>query len=92
MLLFRFIAGYAVESLARCEGVCNWLKDFGPEYHRYVSIFEGHMIDGFWLLNYVNEESLIKYEIKNEHHRKRILSGIEELKKQCEAERSAKKN
>jgi hypothetical protein len=50
------------------------------------------MIDGFWLLNYVNEESLIKYEIENEHHRKGILSGIEELKKLCEAQRSAKKS
>jgi len=91
-LLFRFIAGYAVEGLESCKGVCDWLKSLGPEYHKYVSIFEEHMIDGFWLLNYVNEESLIKYEIENEHHRKGILSGIEELKKQCEAQRSAKKN
>jgi len=91
MVLFRFIAGYNVDGLERCEGVCNWLKDLGKEYHKYVSIFEEHMIDGFWLHNYVNEECLIKYEIKNEQHRKKILSGIEELKKQCEAERSAKK-
>jgi hypothetical protein len=91
-LLFRFIAGYLVDGLERCEGVCNWLKDLGIQYHKYVSIFEEHMIDGFWLLNYVNEESLIKYEIENEHHRKGILSGIEELKKLCEAQRSAKKS
>ena len=80
MLLFYFIAGYAAEGLERCEGVFHWLKSLGEEYDRYATSFMEHMVDGFWLLNYVNEQSLIKYEVGDKKHRQVILAAIQELK------------
>lgn len=80
--MLYFIAGFFHEQLKTCEDVCVWLGNLGKEYKAYKPNFEDHIVDGFWLLNYVNEEILIQYGVKNEKHRQKILLHIEELKKQ----------
>ncbi|CAF4259191.1 unnamed protein product, partial [Adineta steineri] len=84
--------GYFLEQLQTLSGVAEWLRSLGAEYHKYVPCFEEHLIDGFWLLNYVNDESLIKYEVRNEKHRKKILDGIEVFQKECKKRRSSNGN
>jgi DNA-directed RNA polymerase subunit N (RpoN/RPB10) len=82
---FNFIAHYFHEKLNTCADVCGWLKRLGKEYEAYEHKFEEKMVDGFWLLNYVNEEILEDYGVKNETHRQKILYHIDELKKNLSA-------
>jgi hypothetical protein len=48
-----------------------------------VKIFKKHSINGYWLLNQVDNENLTNYGVKNENHQKAILHEIERLKKEC---------
>ncbi|CAF4257633.1 unnamed protein product, partial [Adineta steineri] len=84
--------GYFLQRLQTRSGVDEWLMSLGTEYKQYVPCFEEHLIDGFWLLNYVNKESLIKYEVTNEEHRKKILDGIQLLVDECKRLRSSNGN
>ncbi len=81
---------YAADGLQSCEDVSRWLTALGEDYVAYVKQFEDKIVDGFWLLNYVNDEILIQYEVRNPYHRRRILEAIEEKKKECQRKRSAK--
>ncbi|CAF3691247.1 unnamed protein product, partial [Adineta steineri] len=84
--------GYFLQRLQTRSGVDEWLMSLGTEYKQYVPCFGEHLIDGFWLLNYVNKESLIKYEVSNEEHRKKILDGIQLLVDECKRLRSSNGN
>ncbi|UJR29935.1 hypothetical protein I4U23_017482 [Adineta vaga] len=66
----------SIESLVNCEGVCEWLKSLGEPYNKYIPNFEKHIVDGFWLLNFVSTEGLVKYGIENEEDRNKILGKI----------------
>ncbi len=74
---------YLHNDLRRCEDVCSWLKSLGKEYAVYAGSFKQNNVDGFWLLNHVDETKLVEYGIKNKIHRQLILAGIEKLRKQC---------
>jgi hypothetical protein len=56
----------------------------GNEYAVYAAVFEQNQVDGYWLLNYVNEEKLKQYGIDNAAHRQFILEKIEKLKGESE--------
>jgi len=48
-----------------------------------VKIFKRHNINGYWLLNHVDNENITNYGVKNENHQKAILHEIKRLKKEC---------
>lgn len=50
----------------------------------YADIFKNKDIDGYWLLNQVDNDYLVKIRIDNENHRKFILNEIQQLKQQCQ--------
>lgn len=52
-------------------------------YQVYLKTFKKHKVDGYELLNQVDDEKLIKYGINNEKHRAVILAGIKKLKRKC---------
>jgi hypothetical protein len=89
-LLFHFLAGYNREDLKSCDAVCVWLAGIGTEYEAYVPMFKDKMVDGFWLLNFVNKATLTQYGVKNAKHRQEILQRIEKIKEECAMQRSAK--
>ncbi len=69
------------DDVASCEEVCNWVRKLGKKYAVYADIFKEHRVDGYWLLNYTNDEELQKYGITDEDHRRFILDEIKKLKK-----------
>jgi len=85
LVFFYFIAGYYTEQLKTCADVCLWLEKIDKEYAIYRPGFEANIVDGFWLLNYVNEEILEQYGVKNKKDRQKILSHIEKLKRELSA-------
>ncbi|CAF1458777.1 unnamed protein product [Adineta steineri] len=69
------------ERLQSCDDVSNWLISLGDDYKKYIEPFKNDFVDGFWLLNYINDENLQnKYQIQNESHRKNILKKIQQFK------------
>jgi len=65
----------------KVNDVCQWIQSFGENYEIYVASFKKDFIDGYRLCRFVDDKTLIDYGIKNEDHRQKILSGIEQLRK-----------
>jgi hypothetical protein len=78
--MFLFVALNHHESLQSCDDVSRWLRSLGSDYVAYVPAFEINFIDGFWLLNYIDDQHLQDMEIKNKTHRRVILANIKQLK------------
>jgi hypothetical protein len=79
-------------SLKSKEDVGNWLESFNDTCAIYADSFIQNEIDGFWLLNHVNEENLVNYGVKDKSHQRLILSHIKELKNELLRETSTKNN
>ena len=60
--------------------VGQWLESLGGDYSRYVSIFKKDFVDGFRLVNFINNGVLIEYGITNENHRQTILNAVQLLR------------
>ncbi len=63
------------------DDVYQWIYSFGEKYTIYAERFKKEKIDGYGLYRYVGNETLIKFGVANEDHRRKILDGIEQLKK-----------
>jgi hypothetical protein len=61
--------------------VCEWIRGLGKKYVVYADVFKKKDVDGYWLLNRVDDGLLQEYEITDEDHRTFILNEIEQLKK-----------
>jgi len=61
--------------------VYQWIYSFGENYATYAERFKKEKIDGYGLYRYVGNENLIKFGVANEDHRRKILDGIQQLKK-----------
>ncbi len=82
-MIFYILEVYIHDDLKTVEDVCNQIVSLGADYKAYVKIFKKHSINGYWLLNQVDNENLTNYGVKNENHQKAILHEIERLKKEC---------
>ena len=64
-----------------------WVESFGKNYWNYADRFREDYIDGFRLYNFINDDVLIQYGVKNEDHRRQILNTIQQLRKEFLNER-----
>ncbi|CAF2076267.1 unnamed protein product [Rotaria magnacalcarata] len=71
-----------------CEDVRKWLKSLGKEYKKYIEIFRKNHVDGYWLLNHIDDKTLNEYGIDSSTHRQIIMTNIEYLKKKCRTNNS----
>ncbi|UJR32647.1 hypothetical protein I4U23_020107 [Adineta vaga] len=63
------------------DDVFNWLCSINQNYKSYADALRKDYVDGFWLLNYIDDQCLYKkYGVKDEGHRRDILNSIEKLK------------
>ncbi len=78
-----FVASFQGKTLAAWtfNDVYHWVNSFGENYATYAERFKKEKIDGYGLYTYVGNESLIELGVGNEDHRRKILDGIEQLKK-----------
>jgi hypothetical protein len=83
LYFYIFLGTYFFKGLKSSEDVCKWLRSLGDEYATYEHPFRKHNIDGYWLLNHVDDTKLAAYGIKNKEHRQAILDGIKELREKC---------
>ncbi|CAF0844524.1 unnamed protein product [Rotaria sordida] len=74
---------YILKNFKTCDDVCEWLQSLGNQYTVYANIFKKRNIDGYWLLNQVNDESLMYYGVKNADHRRVMLDNIKRLQERC---------
>jgi hypothetical protein len=65
----------------KIDDVCHWVESFGENYSIYANSFRKDVIDGFRLYNFVDNNILIGYGIKNGDHRQRILDAIQKLRR-----------
>lgn len=65
------------------EDVCHWIESLGKDYKPYKKIFKDAAIDGYWLLNQLDEKQLIDKGITHTGHRQVILHRIDDLRKEC---------
>ncbi|CAF1241934.1 unnamed protein product [Adineta ricciae] len=79
--------GYSVEGLETCADVSEWLRNLDKAFANYVSGFETNMVNGFWLLNHVTNESLLKYGVKKHEHQEKILNEIRKIQRIIDAKR-----
>jgi hypothetical protein len=63
------------------DDVYHWIYSFGENYAIYAESFKKKKIDGFGLYTYVRNETLTDLGVTNEDHRRKILDGIQQLKK-----------
>ena len=63
------------------DDVCHWVQSLDKNYAKYVNHFKKDTIDGFRLIQFVNNDTLIEYGVDNEHNRQKILDGIQQLRK-----------
>ncbi|CAF1553218.1 unnamed protein product, partial [Adineta steineri] len=81
MSLYCSMPHHFRERLQSCDDVSSCLISLGDDYKNYAKAFKDDFVDGFWLLNYINDENLQnKYQIQNELHRKNILKKIQQFK------------
>lgn len=67
--------------LRSAEDVYEWILSLNKNYKKYAEALKADFVDGFWLRNYVNDESLCeKYKVNNPNHRQHILEQIQKLK------------
>ncbi len=65
------------------EDVYKWLLSLDKDYVTYAKTFKKRNIDGYRLLNDMDDEKLFNYGVASEDHRQAILDEIEKLKKRC---------
>jgi hypothetical protein len=63
----------------------------GKEYAVYIDSFKQNNVNGFRLLNDVDETKLVQYGVKNRRHQQFILKSIVALKTQVSTESSTEK-
>jgi hypothetical protein len=79
-----FFAGiYFLKKLKSADDVYEWFMKLGKDYATYADIFKEKNFDGYWLLNQIDDERLIKYGVENEDHRRVILDNIGKLRAKC---------
>jgi hypothetical protein len=64
----------------------------GDDYAADANAFQEQDINGYWLLNQVDDKYLIKLGVKNKDHRKAIFRVIERVKKECPVQYVPEKN
>ncbi|CAF3297844.1 unnamed protein product [Rotaria socialis] len=74
---------YISSKVKSTEDVGKWLQSLDKQYKNYVKTFKVKDVDGYWLLNHVDDGVLLGYGVKDKEHRRDILNGIEKLKQQC---------
>ncbi|CAF1274602.1 unnamed protein product [Adineta ricciae] len=84
--------GYSMEGLETCEDVSKWLRSLDKAFANYVSGFETNLVDGFWLLNHVTNESLLKYGVKKREHQEKILNEIRKIQHRIDEKRFKNSN
>jgi hypothetical protein len=81
--LSLFLALFQGKNLATwtVNDVYHWVNSFGENYATYAERFNKEKIDGYGLYRLVFNKTLIEFGVGNEDHRRKILDGIEQLKK-----------
>ncbi|CAF0840431.1 unnamed protein product [Adineta ricciae] len=74
---------YFHDRLNSVADVCEWVKGLGDEYVTYAKLFKYYGVDGYWLLNCIDDKVLSGYGIQNKGHQRGILDGIEKLRDKC---------
>ncbi len=81
-MIHSFVLGvFSNERVITVREVCEWIRGLGKKYVVYADVFKKKDVDGYWLLNRVDDGLLQEYEITDEDHRTFILNEIEQLKK-----------
>jgi len=79
-----FILGvYIHNDLKTVDDVYKQIISLGDDYLTYAINLHKQEVDGYWLLNYINDEELTKHGIENKNHRQVILRKIEQMKNEC---------
>jgi hypothetical protein len=63
-----------------CEDVCNWIRSLGTVYETYVNVFKQHNINGYRLLNFVDNDALSEFGVTSSYNRRVIIDSIKQLK------------
>lgn len=77
------IGYYQRDDFKSARDVAGWLSGLGEEYQPYADSFQKKDINGYWLLNQMNEDELVRCEVTNAEHQQVILAGIDELRRRC---------
>ncbi len=79
-----FILGiYIRNDLKTVDDVYKQIVSLGDHYLTYANTLHKEDVNGYWLLNYIDDEELTKHGIENKNHRQVILRKIEQLKNEC---------
>ncbi len=78
-----FVGLYLSKKINSVDDVYEWFLSLDNDYVTYADIFKKRNIDGYWLLNQIDDGRLITYGVENQDHRRRILDGIEKLREKC---------
>ena len=76
-----------MEGLETYRSVSKWLKGLDRAFEKYVPDFEKNLVDGFWLLNHVTTESLVKYGVDKREHQEKILNEIRKIQNNINMQR-----
>ncbi len=79
-MIFFILGVYIHKDLKSVNDVYCQMVSLGEDYLSYANTLQKHDVDGYWLLNHINDEKLTKYEVENKNHRQVILDKIEQLK------------
>lgn len=63
-----------------CEDVCNWIRSLGDIYENYIQTFQKQNINGYRLLNFVDDDALTEFGVISVHNRRVIMDSIKQLK------------
>ncbi len=74
------------------EDVYNWLLTLDKEYVIYAKTFKKRNVDGYCLLNDIDDGKLVNYGVESKDHRQAILDEIGKLKKRCPVKFTASEN
>jgi hypothetical protein len=80
--MFFILGAYFHKDLKTVDDVYGQILLLGDDYVPYAKTFKEENVDGYWFLNQIDHEKLIKYGVKIEDHRQAILDSIEQLKKE----------
>ncbi|CAF1000799.1 unnamed protein product [Adineta steineri] len=73
---------YNHDKIKTASDVCRWLERLGHGCEAYANTFKEHDINGYWLINHIDNENLVKLGVEKAHQQT-ILNGIKKLKEEC---------
>ena len=83
MSLLVSLGLYFLDGFDTPEDVAKWLTGLDKGFEKYARKFLAQVIDGYWVLNQLDETHLVKFGVEDPAHKKKILRAIDELKKRC---------